>query len=201
MIRTFTLAAAALLACTSLAAAQTTPAPGAGDTTQQSESGAMAPADAGTMQQDPAINPNAAAPGTTPNPPMTTPNDPNATMTPGASDTTEGAPATPPPPNDMGASATNSDMGSASSSGGATASMTQYDQGGKGYLTPLEFAKMRETGGHTAMADRDRTSRKANNAAVSLLNRHSAEFARMDMNRDGRLTQDEVAMPGTTASM
>lgn len=216
MTRALILAVAGLLTAT--AAAAQTPAPDPATNAPETPSdAAMDPA----MSNPPAPDAPGTTPPSDPNAPMSEPRPGDPAMTTTPSDTTSPSDAMTPPAGTPPTGAANmqydpmsGDPSSASSGGvmpagsmsdaaGSTRGFATYDVGGKGYLTPLEFARMMAgtTGQSTAQADRQRAGRNAGNAATTLINRYAADFSRADMNRDYRVTTDELAgMTRNTAS-
>lgn len=181
-MRSFSLAAAALLAATGIATAQTQPTMPSGDTTQQTTPGTM-PAQPGTTMPDPdATPPQRPADPSAPMAPAT-PADQAQPMAPdGAS------PAAPPTAGDTAMS--NPPAATASDDFG------RYDSGAKGYLTALDYASMKAAASGEAMpAPNARMSKRDSGATVAMLNRYGGDFMRADVNRDGRVTADEIAAP------
>jgi len=73
---------------------------------------------------------------------------------------------------------------------------SRFDEGGKGYLTPLEFGEwVMETNGQNVsrQIDSTRRSRNAGNPSVEVLNATAGALAQVDTNSDWRVSRDELA--------
>src|SRR3546814_15297958 len=81
------------------------------------------------------------------------------------------------------------------------ADWAKFDNGGKGYLNPLEFGNwlMAKQGTDmTAEVERTKTSKRADLPAIKVLNATSSQFLKADTNGDRHVTPDELAsyVPG-----
>lgn len=72
----------------------------------------------------------------------------------------------------------------------------RFDEGAKGYLTPLEFGEwVMETNGQNMAAEIDKTrrSRAAGSASVQVLNDTAGALSQVDANHDWRVSREELA--------
>lgn len=90
------------------------------------------------------------------------------------------------------------DASTSTSSSGQTWNVAGFDANNDGALTPLEFGQMvlasqAPASGGMKISDTARYSKRANNPATDVLNQTAAAFGKADMNRDFRISSDELS--------